>query len=251
MRFYILFVLLALNIDVIADEKSQVLVSSKSPPLLVELYSSQGCSSCPPAQQWVNSFMNTETLWEDVIPMVFHVDYWDYLGWRDPFASSKYSQRQRQHYHLGNINSVYTPGFVVDGREWTGWFAGQPITEKKHRVDQSTSVLKATASKRGISVQYFDEQDDVLHADIINIAVLGFGAQTPVKRGENANRVLVEDFIVLGFESFDYKAGKTFSWPKLLAHTEVNAVVVWMSDKNQLTPKHAVAGFLNDGLLDN
>jgi hypothetical protein len=94
---------------------------------LLEVYSSQGCSSCPPAQKWVNQFTESDLLWDQVIPMVFHVNYWDYIGWKDPFATEYFSQRQRALKSNNLIQSVYTPGFVVDGKEWKGWFQGRPV----------------------------------------------------------------------------------------------------------------------------
>ena len=62
---------------------------------LLEVFVSQGCSSCPPAEKWINTFIHHPSLWVDVIPVVFHVDYWDYLGWKDPYARKEFSQRQR------------------------------------------------------------------------------------------------------------------------------------------------------------
>jgi hypothetical protein len=64
---------------------------------LLELYTSEGCSSCPPAESWLSGLAGNDALWKDVVPVAFHVDYWDYLGWRDVFASSAFSERQRDY----------------------------------------------------------------------------------------------------------------------------------------------------------
>src|SRR5210317_1284191 len=85
---------------------------------LLELYTSQGCSSCPPAESWLNRFTDDDRLWKQVVPVAFHVDYWDYLGWRDPYALPQYSDRQRRYRSKGKVSAVYTPGFVVNGGEW-------------------------------------------------------------------------------------------------------------------------------------
>jgi len=78
---------------------------------LVELYTSQGCSSCPPADEWLNTLKDKPGLWSKFVPVAFHVDYWDYLGWKDSFSKKEYSSRQRLHRKQGNVKVVYTPGF--------------------------------------------------------------------------------------------------------------------------------------------
>jgi len=76
---------------------------------LIELYTSEGCSSCPPAEEYLNNFKNKKGLWQTWIPVAFHVDYWDYIGWKDRFAAKKFGQRQRQYAKLKRTSTVYTP----------------------------------------------------------------------------------------------------------------------------------------------
>ena len=92
--------------------------SGNSRVALVELFTSEGCSSCPPADRWMSQLKDDKRLWKQVVPVAFHVDYWDYIGWPDRFATPEYSERQKNHRRLGNVYSVYTPGFLVNGREW-------------------------------------------------------------------------------------------------------------------------------------
>ena len=89
---------------------------------MLELYTSEGCSSCPPADSWLSSLKNEDGLWREFIPLAFHVDYWDYIGWKDRFASPKNSNRQRQYARGQSLKTVYTPGFLYNGEEWRGWF---------------------------------------------------------------------------------------------------------------------------------
>ena len=70
-----------------------VLNSGVEQVTLLELYTSQGCSSCPPAERWLNAYVDSDALWEKTVPMVFHVDYWDYLGWKDTLADSTHAER--------------------------------------------------------------------------------------------------------------------------------------------------------------
>ena len=85
---------------------------------LLELFTSEGCSSCPPAEAWLSKLKDAPGLWTDFVPLAFHVDYWDRLGWRDPFAAKAWTARQYQYSAFWKSSSVYTPGFVLDGREW-------------------------------------------------------------------------------------------------------------------------------------
>jgi hypothetical protein len=231
-----------------AHAVTQTLVSSPTPPVLLEVYSSQGCSSCPPAQAWVNQYKQSDALWSHVIPMVFHVDYWDYLGWKDPFASRANSNRQRNHKRQGNINAVYTPGFVVNGEEWTGWFRGKSLPSKKGKQSAPTTLI-ATLNTEGVSATFKDQQGTTLDATFIHIARLGFDVKTPVRRGENARRTLAEEFIVLGVNTFPFNENEVYSWPQTSFDGDTQAVVVWLSDQTQLQPIHAVGGFINPSLI--
>ena len=89
--------------------------SSERQTAVLELYTSEGCSSCPPADRFVSALRDDPRLWTEYVPVAFHVDYWDYIGWPDRFASPAYGKRQRQHAQLGRVRNVYTPGFVVGG----------------------------------------------------------------------------------------------------------------------------------------
>src|SRR5689334_10736263 len=85
---------------------------------LLELYTSEGCSSCPPAEAWINELRNSPLLWKAIVPVTLHITYWDYLGWRDAFARPEFTQRQQAFAGQWNAANVYTPEFVLDGTEW-------------------------------------------------------------------------------------------------------------------------------------
>jgi hypothetical protein len=87
---------------------------------LLELFTSEGCSSCPPAEAWLSKLKAEPRLWKDFVPIAFHVDYWDRLGWRDPFAAKEWTARQYQYSAVWKSDSVYTPGFVLDAGENNG-----------------------------------------------------------------------------------------------------------------------------------
>jgi hypothetical protein len=94
---------------------------------LIELFTSEGCSSCPPADAWMSRLKTNPDLWKNIVPAVFHVDYWDGLGWRDRFAKPEFTARQRQYVATWRGDSVYTPGFVVNGREWRDWHGNRAL----------------------------------------------------------------------------------------------------------------------------
>src|SRR5882762_404748 len=85
---------------------------------LIELYTSEGCSSCPPAERWLDALREDTGLWRDFVPVEFHVNYWDRLGWPDRFATHEFTQREYAYASAWGSGSVYTPCFVRDGAEW-------------------------------------------------------------------------------------------------------------------------------------
>ena len=95
-------------------------VSGQQQTAVVELYTSEGCSSCPPADQWLEALIQIPRDELDVLALAFHVDYWDYLGWKDRFGSPRHTSRQRQLGANNNQRSIYTPEFFVDGIEARG-----------------------------------------------------------------------------------------------------------------------------------
>ena len=112
---------------------------------LIELFTSQGCSSCPPAEGWLSKLKSEPGLWKNFVPLAFHVDYWDRLGWRDPFAAKEWTARQYQYSTNWKSESVYTPGFVLDGREWMERNVPPQSAEKPGVLRLSITNRKAVA----------------------------------------------------------------------------------------------------------
>lgn len=205
--------------------------STQDRTAVVELFTSQGCSSCPPAEKWMNSLKEQQGLWSEFVPVAFHVDYWDRLGWPDPYASAEYTERQYQHRRENNIRSVYTPGVVLNGEEWRGWV-------RKHRIDDASAnagVLSFKADSKKVRVQYDHQRKDVR----LNVVLLGFGIDTHVERGENRNRVLRQEFVALKHE--EYGRSKDGVWeiniPKEKAGAAKEyALAFWVSTGNNIAP---------------
>lgn len=224
------------------SSQSQTFQSTHEQTHLIELYSSQGCSSCPPAERWVSSLQHKQGLWDKYVPVVFHVDYWDYLGWKDPFSNSEFSQRQRNYKQQRLINSVYTPGFIVNGSEWRGWYKRQPIA--KHT--QKAGTLTAKLNDNMLSANYSHTKPLKLY-----VALLGSGLKTAVASGENSGRSFTEDFIVLDLIT---KTSATGNWQMTLKdikdfNAERYALAIWVSTTDSLSPLQATGGWLENAVL--
>src|SRR6476469_6677200 len=107
--------LLALGLVLSARAAERTFESAPQRTHLIELFTSEGCSSCPPAEAWLSKLKSESGLWKDFVPLAFHVDYWDRLGWRDPYAAKQWTARQYDYSSRWNSGSVYTPGFVLNG----------------------------------------------------------------------------------------------------------------------------------------
>lgn len=219
--------------------------SSDARVTLVELFSSEGCSSCPRADAWVSALKTNPDLWKKLVPVVFHVDYWDRLGWPDRFASAAFTGRQRAYSNAWGTNSVYTPGFVVDGREWRGWFDGKALPvaalasagrlQLTHRNPHSAEVVFTPAGKTPGALQ-------------VEIALLGSGLITDVQRGENGGRKLAHDFVVLHLQNarLAAKDGRFSAVATLPEKTSapVAAIAAWVITGDAQEPIQAVGGWL-------
>lgn len=207
---------------------------------LIELYTSQGCSSCPPAENWLSGLQNEPGLWTEFVPVAFHVSYWDYLGWKDRFSKKEYSNRQRLHKNQGHVGVVYTPGFFLNGKEWKSRF-GRKLPNQSTKL---TGAIKATLNGRILKVKYESLQD--INQTTLNVAILGFGFKTSISSGENSNRVLNEDFVLL---SHLQHAGSNNTWeielPKrIIPMAKKYGLAIWINQGSDLVPLQATGGWL-------
>lgn len=222
------------------------LESGESRVHLLELFTSEGCSSCPPAEKWLNGLKDDSRLWRQVVPVAFHVDYWDYIGWPDRFASPAFSDRQRSYARRGYVNNVYTPGLVLGGEEWRSWFSLPRL-----KLDEGAKVgpLRLEIDDGRASAEYVPATVTSKPVEL-NIAVLGFDLETSVKAGENRGRTLEHDFVVVGYKRVDMRRSENV----LSAVTELpetkhtgrkSAVAAWVSAKGDPFPVQVVGGWLS------
>ena len=235
----VLCAVITVNIaSALAENNTHTFTSGTEKVQLVELYSSQGCSSCPPAQRYLNKLSDSPLLWDKVVPVVFHVDYWDYLGWKDPYSSAEYSSRQRQFKRQGLALSVYTPGFFVQGQEWTGFFKRKQIP----LIQDTAPQLKVTFEENKISAFFGDELAKNHETLSLNIAYLGMDLSTHVHSGENRSKTLDENFIVLSHHSIDSTNGNWEAEIQPPSTGENLAIAAWVTRKGELEPLQVTGG---------
>src|SRR5436190_11264812 len=207
---------------------------------LIEHFTSEGCSSCPPAEAWLSNLKNEPQLWYDFVPIAFHVDYWDHLGWRDPFASKVWTERQADYSARWKTESVYTPAFVLDGAAWRNAALPPASTEMP-------GVLKVAINGEHITAVFRPESKAGRHYEI-HLARLGFALGADVTAGENRGRKLVHDFVVLGLTSEAMKSElKELRLPAESSKQIPNsrsAIAAWVTQAGQIEPIQALGGWL-------
>lgn len=175
-------------------------------PVLVELYTSEGCASCPPADALLARLLRLQPIADvDIIPLALHVDYWDHQGWKDPFASKAFTERQRTYAKIFGAGRVYTPQMVVDGQEELNGTDEAAVT----RVLQAAAsrprlALRVDARARGASVRLsIDLPAAPADAEPIDvsIALTEDDLSSVVGRGENGGRTLSHVAVVRTLES--------------------------------------------------
>jgi len=209
---------------------------------LIEMFSSEGCSSCPPAETWASRLADAGGLWRDFVPVIFHVDYWDYLGWKDRFASPDFTQRQREYANAWRSETIYTPGLVLNGREWRDWRGSKniPVENKNPGI---LTIEELEAGRYQVSFK----PAAVLSGGKAHAALLGFGIDVDVTRGENSGRTLRHDFTVLDFQTYPLRGdplAAIFQFKTEKFSAVRFAIAAWVTAPGELKPLQAVGGYL-------
>ncbi len=242
MRFVVLMLLFASSV---AGAGELSVASGPQRVALLEVYTSEGCSSCPPADRWLGTLTGHEQLFDAFIPVAFHVDYWDYIGWKDRFASPAFADRQRTYAREGRLGSVYTPGFVYDGQEWREFFGGDTRRFPDTGIGGRLS-LNLEGDQLRLDYEPPEGTSKYLRA---HIALLGFGLESVVTAGENRRKTLKHDFVVLNHVetrliTSDHGYTSTIDLPKSALAPRKLALVAWVSSSRQQAPLQAVGSYL-------
>ena len=200
---------------------------------LVELYTSEGCSSCPPADRWLSSFARSPD--RRVVPVAFHVSYWDYIGWKDLFADERYTERQRTFAKATGERSVYTPQVILAGRDYRAWHGsgvGAALdTVKAKRAGASIEITPRATATGGV------EGEATAHATTGNskdlalvVAVTQNGLSSKVTAGENKGEKLEHNFVVRDIAVIPSLKGTFAFKPKADWNLDRMSVVAWVQD---------------------
>ena len=155
---------------------------------VIELYTSEGCSSCPPADQWLSTLKG-----KPVVAQAFHVAYWDYIGWKDRFASPQFTTRQREVASTNGLNGIYTPQLVRNGRDWRNW--RQPGQSLDFTLPARASItLRRTEGVDGFEARVTPSSGVDGWDAYWTVTAHNFSSH--VKAGENSGEFLKHDFVV-------------------------------------------------------
>lgn len=201
--------------------------AASHPPVVVELFTSEGCSSCPPADRLLIDLQKQSRPDAEIIVLSQHVDYWDELGWKDPFSARQFSDRQAQYAQWQLSSEVYTPQMFVDGHKG---FTG---SESDKAVDEIRNAAKAAKTK--VTVEQLDSGGGSTRlritaaagkeADLL-LAITEDGLETKVVRGENSGRFLAHTGVVRSLKKIGTSGEKESSF-----ETVVNLDPAWKRDK--------------------
>jgi hypothetical protein len=229
-----------------AAEPGLIATSGYTKVELIELYTSESCSSCPPADRWLSDLKNSSNLWKHFVPVAFHVDYWNHLGWKDDYSSAEMTARQVDvAKRWGADNGVYTPGMVLDAKEWQDWHhtALQHVPTSTESTKISLSIFRQADG--GIKIKVEGLHGD--HPYVLKVAKLGMDLSSTVTGGENSGKLLHHDFVVLDWshKTVNEKgADGIFRFKDLSKKASRFAIAAWIEEENNPTPIQAVGAYL-------
>ena len=244
MRPFLFFgAVLATMTGVFAGE--QRLSSGETRVSLLELYTSEGCSSCPPAERWLGTLREAPGLWHDFVPIAFHVNYWDQLGWPDRFATREFTQREQAYAAAWGSASVYTPCFVRDGVEWRA--DSRPPAASSEKAGVLTLILAGDHGR----VEFTPPSPRAKQTLELHLALLGGGLASRVTAGENHGSTLRHEFVALTLETHALALTSEGAYRAdfLLPHSKITdvsrqALAVWITRQGELIPLQAAGGWI-------
>ena len=193
---------------------------------VLELSTSQGCSSCPPADRWLLDTAMKYPDFKTVIPLAFHVTYWDRLGWRDEFGQKAFDVRQRA-LAREERTSVYTPGVFLNSKEFRQWRYGGDLP-----LGKPTGVLSFEGQNDARTRFHYQPLTTAEQRLTLHTAFLSKEIVTAVRRGENRGRTLREGYIVRAYRKFQMSCDEACAVDtQLNAPVESDVLVAWLTDR--------------------
>lgn len=214
----------------------QVTLYAQNTPTVIELFTSQGCSSCPPADALLEEIK--QKYGDQVITLSYHVDYWDYIGWKDPFATKGFTQKQYTYAEKFRSRSVYTPQAVINGRShYTGSDKATiyNVLNSDNKIAQpiALTITKTTQNGNTVGIDY--KTNTTTDANELTFVVTINEKVTQVKRGENRNRTLKNTHIVVAEQTLQRYASNgqiILQLPDWIQPTDQLSVVAYATKSN-------------------
>ncbi|MEM8845978.1 MAG: DUF1223 domain-containing protein [Bacteroidota bacterium] len=211
-------------------ENQEEVVGTYPSVVVVELFTSQGCSSCPPADVLLEKVKTQYP--NDVFALSYHVDYWNYIGWEDPFSHARYTKRQSYYNQKLGYRGNYTPEAIVNGKEhFVGSSSGQMYSKIDKYKDQraQNQIALSNVNRKGNSISFDYEIDGDISDKTLRAVLVLDERTTSVKRGENRNRVLKNSNIVVA-ESYNElnlsKGSGSITVPSLVRQNEKTTLML-------------------------
>jgi hypothetical protein len=175
------------------------------PVVVVELYTSQGCSSCPPADEFVAMLAANP----QILPLALHVDYWDYIGWADKFAHAQFTDRQRSYARAIGSRTIYTPQLIIGGADRIEGFAPEETADRLRAHLEAGQTVKLTVTREGDRLVIRAEADPPLD-EPVRVQLVRYKPEETVtiERGENAGKTITYTNIVTSWERLDDWSGQ-------------------------------------------
>ena len=184
---------------------------------LLELYTSEGCSSCPPADKYLSRLSAQGFDANQLVPLSLHVDYWNYIGWRDPYSSSQYTARQRSLAKHSQLRSIYTPQMVLNGHDYRAW--------RRQNISQEISRTNSLPAAANLKLAWLGQELDgektlavKLNAQlskahgakrpVVNLVIYENNLLSRVSAGENDGRSLQHDYVVRRMLKYPFSSGR-------------------------------------------
>jgi hypothetical protein len=223
----------------------QVFSSGSARVTLLELYTSEGCSSCPPAEKAFAQWLDDPRLWKEVVPVSFHVTYFDTSDWRDRFGAKMFTERQYQHARSWPEETVYTPCFVENGIE-------RRRRESAPAPSRVGVLSAARVGEQRWQIRFEPTAGRPKERFDAYVALVGTGLSSNVRGGENSGRKLEHEFVALTLQSAELKRDghgaltAEIDLPATNIAAKRYGLAVWVSPHDQIAPLQATGGWLDE-----
>ncbi|MGV6812535.1 MAG: DUF1223 domain-containing protein [Brevirhabdus sp.] len=195
-------------------------------PIVVELFTSQGCSSCPPADKLLGELAKRD----DVLALALHVDYWDYIGWKDSFADPRFTKRQRKYAYVAGARTVYTPQMIIEGKDHVIGYKPMQVADLLAAHKAKSAGISVSLEERGGKVFVeMRSQKPLGTRAVVQLVRFIPQASVDIRSGENRGRKLTYYNIVTELSEVGQWSGRTAFKKSLGARGEGELAVIVQS----------------------